>query len=39
MIGTKVCTDIPGVWSHGNVVGYKDDVAPQEGLVEMLLEL
>lgn len=35
----NMCENSPGVWSHGNVVGYKDDVAPQEGLVEMLLEL
>src|SRR5690554_3137129 len=35
----NMCVNSPSVWSHGNVVGYKDDVAPQEGLVEMLLDL
>ncbi len=35
----NMCLNSPGVWSHGNVVGYKDDVAPQVGMIEMLLEL
>src|SRR5690554_3544426 len=39
MIGTKMCVDTPGVWSHANVNKWKLDVAPQEGLIEMLLEL
>jgi len=38
-VGTKVCADIPGVWSHGNVTSDKFDVSPQEGLIEMLLGL
>ncbi len=39
LIGTKKCTDTPGVWSHANVNKFKLDVAPQKGLIEMLLEL
>jgi hypothetical protein len=39
MIETKMCVDFPGVWSHGNVNKWKLDVAPQEGLIEMLLGL
>lgn len=35
----NMCLNSPGVWSHGNVVGYKDNVAPQVGMIEMLLEL
>ncbi|RFC53192.1 peptidoglycan recognition protein family protein [Brumimicrobium aurantiacum] len=38
-IGTKKCINSPGIWSHSNVISYKDDIAPQEGLVEMLLGL
>jgi len=36
---TKTCIDTPGVWSHGNVNDAKFDVSPQEGMIEMLLEL
>jgi len=39
MVGTEMCFDSPGVWSHGNVDGNKFDVSPQEGLIEMLLGL
>ncbi|RYM35738.1 hypothetical protein ERX46_01720 [Brumimicrobium glaciale] len=39
LIGTKTCADTPGVWSHANVNKFKLDVAPQEALIEMLLEL
>lgn len=39
MVSKNMCLKTPRVWSHGNVVGYKDDVAPQEGLMEMLLGL
>jgi len=39
MIRTKMCVDTPGVWSHANVNKWKLDVAPQEGLIEMLLGL
>jgi len=39
LIGTKICIDSPGVWSHGNVNSGKFDVSPQEGLLEMLLGL
>src|SRR5690554_6195285 len=39
IIGSKQCYDSPGVWSHGNVSYTKNDVAPQEGMVEMLLGL
>ena len=39
MVGTEMCIDSPGVWSHTNVSNTKNDVAPQEGLVEMLLGL
>ena len=38
-VGTKMCADIPGVWSHTNVNYTKKDVAPQELLIQMLLEL
>lgn len=38
-VGTKMCNDAPGVWSHANVNKWKLDVAPQEGLIEMLLGL
>src|SRR5690554_5512810 len=38
-IGTKMCVDTPGVWSHANVNKWKLDVAPQEGLIEMFLDL
>lgn len=34
-----MCLNTPGVWSHGNVNSLKDDVVPQEELVEMLLGL
>ena len=39
MVSVKMCNDSPGLWSHGNVNKWKLDVAPQEGLIEMLLEL
>lgn len=34
-----MCLNTSGVWSHGNVINLKEDVAPQEGLFEMLLKL
>ncbi|PKR80702.1 hypothetical protein CW751_07995 [Brumimicrobium salinarum] len=33
----NMCLNFPGIWSHANVNSLKDDVAPQEGLIEMLL--
>jgi len=39
MVGTKMCENSPGIWSHANVNKWKVDVAPQEELVEMLLGL
>jgi len=39
MVGTKMCENSPGIWSHANVNKWKLDVAPQEGLIEMLLGL
>jgi len=38
-VGTKICADTPGVWSHANVNKWKLDVAPQELLIQMLLKL
>ena len=38
-IGTKMCDDTHGVWSHANLNKWKLDVSPQKRLVEMLLEL
>jgi len=37
--GTNQCYETTGIWSHTNVDEGKIDVAPQEGLIEMLLEL
>src|SRR5690554_2471251 len=39
IIETKQCYDSHGLWSHSNVSKIKDDVAPQEELVEMLMGL
>jgi hypothetical protein len=38
-VGTKMCADTPGVWSHANVNIWKLDVCPQEGLVDILMGL
>jgi len=39
MIGTKICINTSGVWSHANVNSSKNDISPQEELIEMLLGL
>lgn len=38
-VGTKMCIDSPGLWSHGSVNGDKFDICPQNSLIQMLLEL
>src|SRR5690554_4883670 len=38
-VGTKMCIDSPGLWSHGSVNGDKFDISPQNSLIQMLLEL
>jgi len=39
MVSLKMCVDSPGLWSHANVNKLKLDIAPQDGLIEMLLDL
>jgi len=34
-----MCQNTPGIWSHSNVTSYKQDVSPQENLIQMLVEL
>ena len=37
MVGTKMCLNTPGLWSHANVNSSKNDISPHEESVEMLL--
>lgn len=38
LISKRYC-NAPGVWSHSNVSYTKNDVAPQEGMVEIMMGL
>jgi len=37
IVSKSMCLNTPGLWSHANVNSSKNDISPQEELVEMLL--